>query len=222
MQFPPLLFGISILFLLSGSANAALLTPSTFGTLVDINRDGFETVANVDVSADILLDTTGNQFFPLNQVREERAVLEFSLNGLSGATINNAILQLAFSGASGSGGIRPIVDIYGFFGDGVISLTDATETGRLLATGLNSPFFPPFSVQSFIQDAAFAGATHAGFLMVNTHDGTNHGFDSKNFGISSNLNLDFVVSVPEPSAISLLLTGLLGLTLRYRRTNIRR
>ena len=68
----------------------------------------------------------GDATFP-----EQRPILEYPITGLpAGAVIQAAHLEVQYNGSSGS----PRIEITGFAGDGLASLSDGTVTGTLLAT----------------------------------------------------------------------------------------
>lgn len=68
----------------------------------------------------------GDATFP-----EQRPILEYPITGLpTGAVIQAAHMEVQYNGSSGS----PRIEITGFAGDGLASLSDATVAGTLLAT----------------------------------------------------------------------------------------
>lgn len=145
-------------------------------------------------------------------------ILEFDLNGLSpGDTINSASLGLVKDGnLSNLGGPAPI-EIFGYVGDGVIDIADFNATATQLATdsialGQANGTALNFSLStSTIQSAVDSNGLLTLRLETNSFAVVEFASLETTTGFSPpTLTLD-VTSVPEPSALVLLLSVSLGL-----------
>ena len=156
-----------------------------------------------------------------------RSVIEFDMSGVApGSTINLATLGLRDEGTSSDGRI----DIFGFSGDGVVSVSDALETSNLV-TSINitsANGIEDFSreLTSFVQGLVTNNALFAGLLLVSEDEtsfsvggsdicsseagnGTASFARSDCVGFGPSLTVDFATSVvPLPAALPLYGTGL--------------
>lgn len=205
---------------ISCAANAGLITISADvdQTISDANQDG---VPDGFLSASDVYLRTG--FYGTHW----RSALEFDLSAIGTFTeVLSADLFLQDRGASRSG----TLNLWGYFGDGIISLDDATETGNLLGTMYinRSAGIQNFNlnVASFIQSAIDSDEQFAGFLIGAA---TPSGFGGAASDMCSSesassswcdvplLTINSVApdqDVPEPSTLAVFALGLIGLASR--------
>lgn len=118
------------------------------------------TTSIVDGDSSIGIGLNFNEEFP-----EERMLLEFSLADIpQDATIESVKLDLDFNASSGS----PRIEIFGYQGDGLASLSDANPGGQVIGTS------PPVSASTafsesldvdFVQSLMDQGASHLGLRL---------------------------------------------------------
>lgn len=147
---------------------------------------------------------------------EATAALEFDLSSVSSGS---HVLELFDTGSTSFPAAEQHFEVFGYVGDGSISVSDRFNVTNSVAiftsSTTNFPFQPPqyfLDVSAFINQRKSAGDQFAGFHITPVDDGA---FDG--FGGSGRLNS--TASVPEPSAVALLLLGLgFAPTIRRRRT----
>lgn len=151
-----------------GIASLTLSEPET--TTIDVDVDGYA----ADMNRDGLFDAvetfrTSDGAWQLSY-REDRGLLEFDVSNLAAnSKIEAAGLSLdiiSFSAGSPQG--RVFFDIYGYAGDGALTVEDATRTGTLLGT-LTLTMRDTFGRRTIALDAAALQAlinsgNHVGFV----------------------------------------------------------
>ncbi len=155
--------------------------------------------------------STGSNLWPLNnQWDQATAAMEFDLTGLATGTHT---LQLLDTAGGGSG---HLYDLFGYVGDGVVTVTDRFNTTNLLTTfptssASVSPVTPAYflDVSTFINQRIGAGDTYAGFHIVAANATSFEAFGATAW-------LESTASVPEPTVVALLAPLLVGLALRSR------
>ncbi len=104
------------------------ITASVDGYARDANRNGVFTV--LDDSSENLLTRASTQ----STIGIERAMFEFDLTATSKAlNVNSVTFVVNISQFTRSGTTLPRINLYGYTGDGVIALEDATAAGPLVA-----------------------------------------------------------------------------------------
>lgn len=206
----------------SGLANAGLIivSPDVDQTISDSNLDG---VPDGFLSAsDGFLRTgfAGSHW---------RSALEFDLSAIGTFTeVISAELFLQDRGSSISG----TLNLWGYFGDGLISLDDATETGNLLGTMLidSGAGIQDFNINvaSFIQSAINSDEQFVGFLIgaatasgvggaasdMCAGAGGSYGSCDGNLPKLTINSIQPTQDVPEPSTLAIFALGLMALTTR--------
>lgn len=127
----------------------------------DLGRDG---------TFDFFVDNLVTGLSPLRP-NEQRAVIEGELPPKPAGT---ALASALFKGfIFGSSGIRPFIEMHGFFGNGVVELADANSVSNLLASfdGYAGQDVE-FDLTPFIQSALDAGQGYVGFTFRDTVPGS--------------------------------------------------
>jgi hypothetical protein len=205
----------AVLAIMPVSAPAATVTATFANTIVDNGANGFDSI-NASALYARFLDTTAREV--------SRGVLEFALSSFAGGTSAVAALELvqvSFGSASTQGAI-----VYGYSGDGIVTLEDATAGTILLGqlppsnTG-NGP--RSLDVSSFVSSLLASGASFAGFVLrFPIEEAYIAPFNGGTINISTNFtqwtDLSSTVKpqlavtlVPEPQTWTLLAAGLLML-----------
>ena len=146
---------------------------------------------------------------------EDRTALEFAVGALSGATISSATLSLLQNGRGG----QPLIDFYGYFADGVISLSDFELSTQTLAAQVqtsndntnNNLLLGSIDVTSFVQSALTDSQDYIGFLIRINNEGNIGFFSSVVHGTQWYTPILTIQTIPIPSAVWLFISGLLGL-----------
>lgn len=204
----------------AANASTVQIATTISRTIVDVGRDGFDTV-----SGQGLVPFVGSNANAVNRVASE-----YDLSAIpQGSTVNaaNVAFDVGYFGSA---------NIYGYFGDGSITVSDALNTSNLLYTFQNSynnglgagPI--SFDAAGFLQQALSAGAGFVGFLAVSTDESVQDGSNLLLIG-ARNMTVDFNPSTPTPSpvplpaAAPLLLLGISSLALsrsRRKKDSLRR
>jgi hypothetical protein len=110
-----IVFGLGLLTPSGATADTVLIS-SVWGSVLDIEIDGiFDFVVN-------------NMVMKLG-TRDQRAITEFDLSVVpDGATIVSATFRAYIFGGSGD---TPDIEVYGYAGDGMVTLADGYETAQL-------------------------------------------------------------------------------------------
>ena len=149
---------------------------------------------------------------------EYRAALEFNLSSLSGAA-TSWTLQLTPAATQAVTNLN----VYGYFGNGTVDLSDMLHTSTLVASGTIPPFTSgtPLSldVTSFVQAAITGGQNVLGFTLLNPSIIANNPALYTQIASRNNataewrpaLAAEMVAPVPVPAAAVLFCSGLLGL-----------
>lgn len=202
---------------------------SVNATISDTNGDGtFDTTFDVNPVTFGLVVRQFQDAFPPTVDFEDRAAIEFDISAIP---TNAAItaLTLTFQIQSFTG--NRIVGVFGYSGDGVITVTDAVASGPQLATydgaalglGVHTIALGTTTLQSLIGHTNFFGLRLQGNdLFTNTSIASieQHQF----FGSTPpTITVTYTIPepVPEPSSLLLASTGMLG-TLACRRLRRRR
>jgi hypothetical protein len=196
------------------ASSAAAVTATFANTVIDNGGDGFDTINSSALFAGFV-DTSAKQI--------SRGILEFPLSTFADGTAAVAsleLVQVSFGSASTQGAA-----VYGYSGDGLPSLDDASAgslLGQLVPS--NSGNGPrSLDVSGFVSGLLASGASHAGFVLRFPVEQTyvapfNGGtmFVSTNFTQWADLGGTVkpqlaVVLVPEPRTWTLFAAGLLML-----------
>ncbi|MDH5612736.1 MAG: hypothetical protein OEY66_09820 [Gammaproteobacteria bacterium] len=207
------------------------LTAGVIGTAVDTEYDGvFEQLYN-DITTNPYETFTIGRVVSGNFISERRSILEFNLTSISAAA-NIESATLIMDWASGSNDLG-VIDFHGFEGSGILDITNATNTGNIVATRIATNYHEvSVDVTDYIQGYLDNNISWAGFLGIETVDGVNANFwsnyndsyeqicgpysppscvNGEIIHISSHPTLSVVYATPLPSAVLLFTSGLLGL-----------
>lgn len=178
MKFKTLIiFGI-MLFIMTTHINNIFaatidITADVIGIAIDEEYDGvFETLYDRSLISEFN-DFTIGRVVEGSFISERRSILEFDLSSInSGATIDNATLILDWVSASTTLGTT---NFYGFTGSGNLDISNATNTGSIVASSTAQFLDHDVSVDvtSFIQGLVNDSNIWAGFVGVETVDGAN-------------------------------------------------
>jgi hypothetical protein len=154
---------------------------------------------------------------PFGSPFEQRGVLEFDLSQFTDADIVSATLLLKIFNFGFASINRPVIEIYGFTGDGVVSLSDMTRTNDLVDTtpplSIVGPL-APIDVTAFVQTTAIQNQPFIAFLFRDVVPESDVGF---NFTDSvPMLQITTTAAIPEPSSIFLIGCGSVWLTILLR------
>ena len=194
---------------------SSAVTATFASTVIDNDGDGFDSTNNNALYADFL-DGAARSV--------SRGVLEFSLSSFAGGSAAIASLELdqvSYASGSTQGAL-----VYGFSGDGIVTLADATAGTTLLGQ------FPPsnigngprsLDVSGFVSSLLASGASFAGFVLrFPIEESYTEPFNGGTINISTNFTQwsDLrstdkpqlaVTLVPEPRTWASLAAGLLML-----------
>jgi len=201
---------LTLLVAVPAPARALRVSASAWGSLRDANADG--TFESVSFPTAILANRYDNGIV-------DRGAFEISLAGLvpAGMVVSEAILRL--TGISSTLN-NPGLDLYGYAGDGTITVTDATlgsflysRPGPWVVGGSGQTY--TFDVTSLLNDPGVLAAGHAGFVVRLSSESVAAGgyrnVQLRDPGSSGTASpwLDLtVVPIPEPSTAVLMATGL--------------
>lgn len=147
------------------------LKASVIGMAIDAEYDGvFETLHDRYPLAEFNSFSIG-RVMDGNWASERRGILEFDLSSVnSGSQIDSATLILDWASASNTPGT---IVFHGYTGNGNLNVTNATNTGNIVASRTALPLDHDVSVDvtSFIQNLIDGGNNWAGFLGIETVDG---------------------------------------------------
>jgi hypothetical protein len=112
---------------------------------------------------------------------DARFVLEFSLASLSSDTaITSATLELDVNNFTNSGGVFPVVPVFGYAGDGVVEVDDAAHNS--IQIGISDSITQLGLISIDLDVGYIAGlvgnATHFGLLLMGDANGFQAGFDN--------------------------------------------
>jgi hypothetical protein len=173
-----------------------------------------ETVIPLTASANLRHDSfgysytnlygTADLYANLNSINDDRAVLEFSISTIpTSSTINSATLTIYVWAGGGTMGTFGTFRLFGYTGDGAVSMDDYYAQQVLLNTFIEG--VPPtcgftgFNVTSFIQNQSNGGSPYSGFLFQALSQDVLLGFGSpgpNSFPLPT-LDVKYTV-VPEP------------------------
>ncbi|HOX39304.1 MAG TPA: PEP-CTERM sorting domain-containing protein [Candidatus Brocadiia bacterium] len=202
---------VAIVIAFAGNASAAvaiIIPDSTLddGTAENDLMNGNNDFTNIATSDMLVRLQTIFDF-------EQRPLMEFPLSAIpAGSTINSVGLLLY-----GQSATALLCQLYGYAGDGVLTLGDEQASDLLASfspmTGPNPPITVP---PSFIQGLINNGDPYAGFVIrAIMPDPVNFWFSETSDGFSPTLVVDYT-PVPEPGSIALIGLGAVGLAV-YRR-----
>lgn len=168
--------------------------------------------------------------------REQRAAVEFPLEGIAGLavatlglTANNRSTDAAWLQAV------PVIEFRGYQGDGQIALTDFSAGVLLFSSSFLDDGAYTFDVTSFIAEALAQGWTHVGFSLRNVVWDSYVGFYPATTGYREGAPGGNYLSmlaeatprqlpvpmppppIPEPSSYALMVLGLIGIGFAARR-----
>ena len=155
---------------------------------------------------------------------EQRVVLEFDLSSFAmGTVISNATLTMNYDSGIGTNGTY---SFYGYSGDGVLSIADASETTHHLGTYVTGDI--SIDATTFVQsllDARTSVDSFAGFVGRETVDGhhsnfivgTDHQDAPPMLTVDLNQSHALVVPVPAAAWMGMSLLGALGVVRKLRR-----
>jgi len=131
------------------------VTAAADGYARDANRDNVFTVLDTIGNNLLVRSTTGTN------TGYERSMLEFDLSTISTAlTVDSATLVLRVSQFTKSENVLPRIDVYGYTGDGVIDLADASAAATLIGTATVNAL----GELRINLDASFVRSQGAGFI----------------------------------------------------------
>lgn len=145
----------------TAGAVAADLATIADGAIVDDDGDGFDSID--DRSLQVAFVDNGVL------VRITRSAAEFDLEALpADASVESIVLEVRQVSIGSSHG--PF-EVWGYVGDGSLSLGDATAGATLLATGIASPNGPvSVEVTSFVSSLMAGDERYAGFVLKGVHE----------------------------------------------------
>jgi len=180
------LLGVILYFVpQAGLVTAELLDPTVTGN-VELTGGSFVLTTNP-------FSLFTQQILSINL--DKRSFLEFPLDTVStGSDITAATLDLDVSVFTSSGSDFPIVPIFGYSGDGLASVGDATVTADIL--GVSDPITQTGHVLidldiSFIAGLVDDGETHIGIMIMGDANGLQAGFENFNPLDTPMLNISF-------------------------------
>ena len=208
------------------AASAAATTVSS----VSVADDWFAANANYTSftlsgnPSDAFLRTFGTTDF-------NRSALEFSLaNIVPGAVIQSASFSVQSRGTAVSGGL---FNIYGYSGDGVVTVADATQTATLIGSTPTQAGTPLYTIDAtaLIRSLVGTNASFAGFLITVSPQDQFFGNDLcsressafvNEFCTAADLptltvNYSAAATVPEPGTVALFGIAISGLASVRRR-----
>ena len=146
-----------------------------------------------------------------NELVEQRAAIEFPIADIKDLTDASLILNARIGGLAGQG--VPVIEFYGYRGDGVISFSDVSRGSLLFSEAFPSDGPYSFDVTTVVAGALENGWSHVGFSLRDVAFGS---------GLSSRNNYLTVTAavIPEPETYAMLLAGLglVGFIIRRRKT----
>ncbi len=137
----------------------------------------------------------------LHESVEQRAAIEFPIAGIKDLTSASLILNASIGGGYPTLQGVPVIEFYGYRGDGVISYSDVSSGSLLFSKAF--PFDGPYSfdVTRFVAGALDSGWSHVGFSLRDV------AFGSSLASVSNSLTVTAAV-IPEPEIYMMLMAGL--------------
>ena len=152
----------------------------------------------------------GDLYANLNSINDDRAAIEFPLFSIpANSIINSATLRMYVFSGGGVQGSTGTFNLFGYTGDGGISMNDYYSQQVLLTTfteGVPPAFgFTNFVVTSFIQNLNHSGSGYGGFLFQALSQNVLVGFPGPGQPAYPQpiLTVDFT-PVPEPNRLIIL------------------
>jgi len=197
-----------MLFVFAASLSAAV-------AIIPIAADAGDGTA-VDIAGDLNYDADLIMTFDINCLLDsatdhlEQGLMEFDISSIpAGSIINSADVTLFESV-----GVGGMISIYGYIGDGVVTVGDELASNHLatfMPGALTTVIIPP----AFLQGLVNNGDSYAGFALKPGSDGDLYIFYGYPI-LPPVLTIDYT-PVPEPSTVGLFVLGGIGLALYRRR-----
>ncbi len=211
--FPLLLL---VLFAVPAEGDTVTLYPVLSGSWYD---QGTQSSSPRDGTFDVLLPNylyVGNAW----DNGEYRAVLEFDLSSIpAGSTVTSVVLDVWNSGANPYSAAD---FLYGYTGDGVVTLDDVIVDNKLPLAGPKDPIDYE-DVTAFLQSLVSSNAAHAGFMLRDDNLDSfrdYYPYNPDNLTQSPQLVVSFSETAPVPEPSTLLRwssLGVIGAVMAYRR-----
>jgi hypothetical protein len=179
-------FGIPFSF---GTEAVTITIPAITGSVLDLEIDGtFDFVVNSMVMG------LGH----ISDTRDQRTITEFNLANIPDSVVIQSARFVAF--IYGGVGDVPTIDVYGFTGDGVVTLADGYETAHNLTTFQGeSGIYVDLDMTNFVK-SLYGLEQFAGLHFRNMTFGTSREFDP-NVGNTPQLVVTYEQIPPTPTPI---------------------
>ncbi|MEM9343510.1 MAG: DNRLRE domain-containing protein [Pseudomonadota bacterium] len=211
----------------AAALSLSMLPMGASAATLDFNVSDDRTIRDSDGNGagDALLSQIDGFLRTFGTTQFWRSVIEFDLSGL-GATVTSATLSLTDQGTSRDGRI----DIYGFSGDGIVSVDDADvlamQVGSIEIVEADGTQQFEIDVTAFLQSLTDVDASHAGFILASESPSFSVGGSdicSSEFSncapklVAEVTEAPEVAPIPLPAGLPLLLAGIGGLALLRRK-----